>query len=117
MMKKFLMALTLLCSSAFAQTTLTGTVTLNGSIQTDAGGKHYVRLSWNAQLGHTITFRVYRSTNGGPYTEVMSGIPVLSYTDLDVPSNTILYYVCTAYDSSTDLESNYSNQFTANVPN
>lgn len=118
MMKKFLLVLTLLLSNGFAQTTLTGTVTLNGSVETNAGGKHYVSLSWSAQTGPTITFRIYRSsTEGGPYTEVMSGISTLRYTDLNVPSPATLYYVCTAYDSSTNSESPYSNQFAVNIPN
>lgn len=118
MMKKLLLALALLLSYAFAQTSLTGTVTLNGSVESNAGGKHYVSLSWSAQTGPTITFRVYRSNaNGGPYTEVMSGISALSYTDLNVASNATFYYVCTAYDSSTNSESAYSNPFLAIVPN
>ena len=114
-MKKLLFALTLLLSNAFAQTSLTGTVTLNGSVESDAGGKHYVLLSWSDETSPTISFRVYRSTtSGGPYTQVMSGIATLSYTDLNVPSNATFYYVCTAYDSSTNSESAYSNQFAAN---
>lgn len=113
-------ALFLLCflTSAFAQVQTTGTVSLTGSVKLMPGGKHSVSLAWQAAQGQYITFRVYRSTtNGTGFKMIQSSLTSLTYTDVDVTNSTTFYYVATAYDSSTNTESAYSNQVIANIPN
>lgn len=110
----------LLCllTSALAQVQTTGTITLTGSVQLMAGGKHSVSLAWQGAPGQYITFRVYRTTTSGSgYKMIGSMITNFSYTDPNVNDSTTYYYVATAYDSSTNSESAYSNEVTANIPN
>jgi fibronectin type 3 domain-containing protein len=105
-------------TSALAQVQTTGTVSLTGTVQLMTGGKHSVSLAWQAAQGQYITFRVYRSTTSGSgYKMIQSSISGLSYTDANVNDSTTYYYVATAYDSSTNSESAYSNQIIANIPN
>lgn len=112
------LALLLLVISAWAQVQTKGSVSLTGSVQAMAGGKHSVTIAWSASTGQSITFRIYRSTtDGSGYQMIQSQITGLSFTDLNVHNSTTYYYVATAYDSSTKTESPYSNQVTANIPN
>lgn len=110
----------LLClvTSALAQVQTTGSISLTGTVQLMPGGKHSVSLAWQGTRGQSITFRVYRSTiNGSGYKMIQSSISGLGYTDVNVHDSATYYYVATAYDSSTNSESAYSNQVTANIPN
>ncbi len=107
-----------LLTSCLAQVQTTGTATLNGTVQLMAGGSHSVNLTWQGTQGQYITFRIYRSTTSGTgYVMVQSSITGLSFTDLNVNNSTTYYYVATAFDSSTNSESAYSNQVTATIPN
>lgn len=108
----------LLCSVAYAQVQTNGTVSLTGSVQLMAGGKHSIVLNWSAIQDQSISFRVYRSTtNGSNYQLLQSLLPCLHYTDLNVSNSTTYYYVITSYDSATNAESAYSNQVTATTTN
>jgi fibronectin type 3 domain-containing protein len=107
-----------LLTSALAQVQTTGTVTLTGSVQEIAGGKHSVTLKWNGATGEYITFRIYRSTSSGTsFQMIQEQIPGFSFTDVNVNNSTTYYYVATAFDSSTNSESRFSNQVVATIPN
>ena len=82
------------------------------------GGIHSVALSWNASTSSVIGYNVYRGTqNGGPYTKLNSSPEsATAYTDASVLSGTTYYYVATSVDSN-NVESTYSNQAIAQVPN
>jgi hypothetical protein len=78
-----------------------------------------VNLSWDASTSSDITgYNVYRSTtSGGPYSKINTGGLVASttYADTTVATGTTYYYVTTAVNSSNQ-ESSYSNQTTAEIP-
>jgi len=101
-----------------AQVKMTGTVTLSGSVQAMAGGKHSVLLTWSASEAPDITLRVYRSTSSGrDYQLLQSLSPCGQYMDINVANSTTYYYVITAYNSHTNSESAYSNQVTISIGN
>jgi hypothetical protein len=81
-------------------------------------GQHSVALSWNPSTSSVVGYNVYRGTqNGGPYSKLNSSLePATAYTDSTVLSGTTYYYVATAVDSN-NVESTYSNQAVAQVPN
>jgi hypothetical protein len=112
------LSILLLLSAAYTQVQTNGTVGLTGSAQLMAGGKHCIDLTWSATQAQEISFRVYRSTtNGTNYQLVQSLIPCLHYMDVNVSNSTTYYYVVTAYNSSTNAESAYSNQVTVSTTN
>jgi hypothetical protein len=78
-----------------------------------------VDLNWNASTSPEITgYNVYRSTSsGGPYLKINTGglVAGTTYTDATVAADTTYYYVTTALNTS-DQESAYSNQATAEIP-
>lgn len=79
---------------------------------------HTVGLSWTASApnGDLLNYEVYRGTiSGGPYT-LLATINSTSYEDLTIMSGTTYYYVVTALDTVTGLQSMNSNQATAAVP-
>jgi hypothetical protein len=80
---------------------------------------HTVELSWDAPTsGATMGYKVYRGTNsGGPYFKINIGglIASTAYTDATVASGTTYYYVTTSV-SSSNQESAYSKQATAEIP-
>lgn len=82
------------------------------------GGTHSVALSWNPSTSQVVGYNIYRGTqNGGPYSKLNSSPePGTAYTDASVLSGTTYYYVATSVDSN-NVESTYSNQATAQVPN
>ena len=92
---------------------------LGGSCITGSGSSipRSVSLNWTASTTPNVNYQVYRSTlPSGPYTKVTSSpITTTSYTDTTVQSGQTYYYVATAVNTS-NLESTYSNQATANVP-
>lgn len=112
------LSILLLLSAAYTQVQTNGTVGLTGSAQLMAGGKHCIDLTWSATQAQDISFRVYRSTTSGShYQLVQSLIACLHYMDVNVANSTTYYYVVTAYNSSTNAESGYSNQVTITTTN
>jgi Carboxypeptidase regulatory-like domain len=102
-------------------------VTVSGANQTGVNFTatvtvtHTVALSWVASTTATVTsYNIYRSTTNGSGYQVIASVPAstvpLAYTDSNVVNGTTYYYVATAVDSSTGLESSFSNQATAAIP-
>ena len=100
-------------------------VTVNGANQTGVNftatvtQSHTVALAWGASTTTTVTsYNVYRSTTNGSGYAVIGSVtaPTVAYTDSTVANGTTYYYVTTAVDSSTGLESSFSNQATAVIP-
>jgi Abnormal spindle-like microcephaly-assoc'd, ASPM-SPD-2-Hydin len=88
---------------------LTGTGALSQS--------HKVDLSWNPSTSAVVGYNIYRSGNsGGPYSKINSALSATTtYTDDQVQSGVIYFYVTTAVDVN-GTESTYSNQAQAVVP-
>ena len=80
--------------------------------------QHSVSLYWNSSTSAVAGYNVYRSaTSGGPYTKVNPELDAsTSYIDSSVQAGTTYYYVSTAVDIS-GVESEYSNQVQAVIPN
>ena len=80
--------------------------------------QHSVSLYWNSSTSAVVGYNVYRSaTSGGPYTKVSPALDAsTSYIDSSVQAGTTYYYVSTAVDIS-GVESEYSNQVQAVIPN
>jgi Abnormal spindle-like microcephaly-assoc'd, ASPM-SPD-2-Hydin len=78
---------------------------------------HTVGLSWNASTSQVVGYNVYRGTlAGGPYTKINGAVETsTSFTDNAVQGGTTYYYVTTAVDGN-NVESGYSNQASAVVP-
>jgi Abnormal spindle-like microcephaly-assoc'd, ASPM-SPD-2-Hydin len=89
----------------------TGTGTQSQAVQ------HTVHLSWSASTSSVAGYYVYRGTvSGGPYSKLNSTVETATaYADSTVQSGSTYYYVVTSVDSS-QTESGYSNQVSANVP-
>lgn len=79
---------------------------------------HTVVLNWTASASSVTGYNVYRSqTSGGPYVRINpTPVTQTSYSDSTVQANQTYYYVTTAVDTQ-GVESAYSNQVTASVPN
>jgi len=79
---------------------------------------HAVTLSWTESSSGTTGFNIYRATvSGGPYTRLNSSLSTgSSYTDSSVSAGSTYFYVTTALNSS-GVESKYSNEARAAVPN
>lgn len=81
--------------------------------------QHTVSLSWDASASSNIVgYNIYRgSQSGGPYAKLNASPQAgTSYTDTLVTGGSTYYYVSTAVDSN-NVESTYSNQATAVIPN
>ena len=92
---------------------------LGGTCVTGSGSiPRSVSLNWTPSTTPNVNYHVYRATTlGGPYTKLTaSPVTTTSYTDSSVQSGLTYYYVATAVNTSS-VESSYSNQATANVPN
>lgn len=78
--------------------------------------QHSATLLWAGDSG--VTFKIYRSTTSGSgYIMVnLSPVTTKSYQDFTILSGVTYYYVVTAYDPATNLESEYSNEVIAVVP-
>jgi Abnormal spindle-like microcephaly-assoc'd, ASPM-SPD-2-Hydin len=78
---------------------------------------HKVDLSWNPSTSAVVGYNIYRSGNsGGPYSKINSALSAsTTYTDDQVQSGVIYFYVTTAVDVN-GTESTYSNQAQAVVP-
>jgi hypothetical protein len=83
-----------------------------------SGTQHTVDLSWSPSTSSVIGYNTYRSSqSGGPYTKLDSSPGTsASYSDSTVQSGQTYYYVVTSVDSDS-VESPYSNQASAVVPN
>lgn len=79
---------------------LPGVFTLSGS-----GGNEQASLSWTASNG-ALTYDVERSTGGGAFSNVVSGVTATSYTDNAVVNNTAYTYRITAVNAAGVTVSN-----------
>ena len=79
--------------------------------------QHTVDLTWNPSTG-AAGYNVYRgAASGGPYTMINNSLdPTATYTDSTVVSGQTYYYVVTDLDGEL-VESGYSNQVQAVIPN
>jgi fibronectin type 3 domain-containing protein len=82
--------------------------------------QHSVILTWKAPTpiaAVAVTgYNIYRSTtSGGPYVEIASGVPNLTYTDKIVVSGKTYFYVVTAVNQVKN-ESRYSEEIKAVIP-
>jgi len=79
--------------------------------------RHSVDLSWTPSTSPVVGYNVYRSTNSnGPYDPLNAGlVSSTSYTDQTVENGSTYYYVTTAVDAQ-GVESAYSNQAVAVIP-
>ena len=87
-------------------------------IAVSAPASYTVTLSWATDSSASGGYNVYSSTtSGGPYN-LLTSTPVMttSYIDTTVQANTTYYYVLTAVESGTNMQSAYSSQVTAVVP-
>ncbi len=93
------------------QATSTGVSTSVNNVQ------HSVSLSWAASTSTVVGYYVYRSTQtGGPYTRISTSTdPSTLFTDSAVSRGQSYHYVVTAVDNS-GLESPYSNETVAQIP-
>ena len=75
-------------------------------------------LSWSTDSSATGGYTRYSSTvSGGPYNRLTSTVVVApAYTDDTVQVGSTYYYVVTAIDATTNVESGYSNQASAVIP-
>jgi hypothetical protein len=92
--------------------------TLKGSGTQIQTAGHSVTLSWGPSPSPVIGYNVYRgTTSGGPYLTKLTPSLQAATTMIDntVMTSTTYYYVATSVDQS-NVESIYSNQFTAAVP-
>jgi Cep192 domain 4/Abnormal spindle-like microcephaly-assoc'd, ASPM-SPD-2-Hydin len=80
--------------------------------------QHSIDLSWNPSTSAVVGYNIYRSgTADGPYAKINAALnATTSYTDNTVQAGLTYYYVTTAVDGS-GIESAYSNQAQAVVPN
>jgi hypothetical protein len=84
---------------------------------TQATTSHSVALSWSPSESQVSGYNVYRGTaSGGPYGKVNTSLDTTTaFTDSSVQNGQTYYYVTTAVDSE-GLESAYSNQAEAIIP-
>jgi len=80
-------------------------------------GSHSVNLAWNASSGTIAGYNIYRgSQSGGPYGKLNSQVQAASqFTDTNVQAGLTYYYVVTAVNTNS-IESNYSNEAAATIP-
>lgn len=109
----------LLAGSYSGLTTITSNAS-NSSLTVPLSGAatHSVGLSWTDGDSGLSGFNVYRgSQSGGPYIKMnSSGVLGTSWSDGTVQAGQTYYYVITAV-SSSGVESAYSTQVSATVPN
>jgi hypothetical protein len=114
--------------SGYTFTPSTASVSINGASKTGVNFSatasptpipHTVSLSWKASTTTNLKgYYVYRaSVAGGAYSKLTaSPVATTAFVDSSVSSGRTYYYVTTAVDSN-NMESTYSNQATAVVPN
>jgi hypothetical protein len=94
------------------------TETLTGSgTQSSPPSQHSVALSWDPSTSQVIGYNIYRRIgSSGSYTKLNTSVnATTSFADNSVQSGQTYDYVTTAVDSS-NVESAYSNQATATIP-
>lgn len=79
---------------------------------------HSVSLSWVPSTSQVLGYNIYRGTqSGGPYSKLNSALQASpSFSDAAVQSGATYFYVATAVGTDS-VESVYSNQATAVIPN
>jgi autotransporter-associated beta strand protein len=88
-------------------------VTPGASVLSGTAGNAKVDLSWTSASG-ADTYTVQRSTTqGGPYTNVISALAGTTYSDTTVTNGTTYYYVVQAKNSSSNLSGANSNEVSA----
>jgi hypothetical protein len=112
-------------NSGFTFTPATQSVTVSGSAKTGVNftaaavspGAHSVQLNWSPSTSTVSGYNVYRSTvSGSGFVKLNpSLVASLSFSDSNVTSGTVYFYVATAVDSGGDESAN-SNQVSANIP-
>jgi hypothetical protein len=79
---------------------------------------HFALLTWNASTtSDVVGYYVYRGTaSAGPFTVLnAAAVSTTTYTDSNVQSGQVYYYVVTSVDSSS-TQSAYSNAVSATIP-
>jgi len=78
---------------------------------------HSVSLNWGASTSpNVVSYNIYRGTTSGVhYTLLRKGLTSTSYTDSNVQSGAVYYYVTTAVDTNNS-ESAFSNEVRAVIP-
>lgn len=101
--------------SSSTTSVLTAQLSGSGSSTTT---QHTVTLNWSASSSAVAGYNVYRgAVSGGPYSLVNSSLDTnTSYVDSTVVSGSKYFYVTTAVDS-LGVESNFSNEISATIPN
>ena len=100
-----------------AQRNVTVTVTPSPTLPpaptglTATGGNQQVSLNWTASASATSYTVFGATTNGGPYSQIASGITATSYLNTGLTNGTTYYYVVTAVNSTGS--SGNSNQASA----
>lgn len=90
-------------------------ISVSGS-GTSANAAHSVNLTWNASsTSGVVAYNIYRSTNGGAYTMIVSSVSSTQYTDTNVQPESQYSYAVTAVGSNGE-ESSYSNEISVTVP-
>ena len=103
---------------ASSSTTSVLTAQLSGSGSNSTATQHTVTLSWSASSSVVAGYNVYRGAgSGGPYSLLNSVVDTnTSYVDSTVVSGSKYFYVTTAVDL-LGVESNFSNEVSATIPN
>jgi hypothetical protein len=103
----------LMVASAEGGSLLTIPLTASGA----ASSQSAIKLNWEESPIAVAGYMVYRSAEpSGPYTKVSSSaVPSPEYTDTGLAAGHTYYYVVTSLDSD-QVESEYSAQITATVP-
>jgi len=85
---------------------------------TNTVGQHSVTLTWNPSTSAVSGYHIYRgSISGGPYSLLNSTLdPGTSFVDPNVVNGSEYFYVTTAVDSF-GVESVFSNEASATIPN
>lgn len=105
---------TLQVSSSSTSSVLTMSLAGTGT----TAGQHTVTLNWNPSTSAVSGYHIYRgSVSGGPYSLLNSTLDSgTSFVDSNVVNGTEYFYVTTAVDSS-GVESVFSNEASATIPN
>lgn len=106
---------TLQVSSSSTSSVLTMSLAGTGTSTT---GQHTVTLTWNPSTSAVSGYHIYRgSVSGGPYSLLNSTLDAgTSFVDSNVVNGNEYFYVTTAVDSS-GVESLFSNEASATIPN
>ena len=97
--------------------TISGSNVIGVNFTATALVAHSVTLTWSGSSSSVAGYNLYRSTvSGGPYMKMNSSvITTLTFTDTTVQGGQIYYYVATSVNSS-NVESSYSNELSAQIP-